>query len=430
MRLLGRAFGWWPSIDLQEPGKHVTLSRKQMTEPALGPFRPPRFFHKYPGFTLAILVILLAVGLDFLGGLIYSLALEVKHREAASDSGKEQLVDHNPYFHHGLVPNKSVEGISWGNRRYSIYTNSLGLRDSSIRNVDPVSDRCRILFMGDSFTFAVGVDYQESFVGMIQNRLASRGVDVLNAGAESYSPVIYYRKIKDLILRQRLRFDELIVFLDISDPEDEAYFYKIDENDNVVSRDAKWLAEAQLEEGGPQSVARRIVGFVRDHTLLFRYAWINIRLSYALPLTNLKRSLWTVDEALYNEYGEIGLHKMKESMDSLRELLAEHGIALAIAVYPWPDQIVHRDLNSIQVRFWQKWAQENGVGFFNLFPAFIDSRGPEYSLHKNYIKGDVHWNEAGHRLVTEKFFDFYCLQSNYAAPCRARICDGGERHKR
>jgi len=379
---------------------------------------------------LVVLVVLLAVGLDILGGLIYSVVIQAKQRGVAPDSKKRELLAQNEYYHHGLLPNKSVEGISWGNRRYSIYTNSLGFRDASTRGIDPASDKCRILFIGDSFTFAVGVDYRESFVGIIQNRLASGDIDVLNAAAESYSPVIYYRRIDDLLSQQRLRFDEAVVFLDIGDAEDEAYFYRIDENNNVVSKEANWLAEAQFEESGPQSTARRIVGFIRDHTVLFRFVWMNIRLRYALPRTDLKRSLWTLDKALYDEYGGSGLDKMQESMGRLRQLLAKHGIALTIAVYPWPDQIVHRDLDSVHVRFWRKWAEANGVGFFNLFPAFIDGPDPEDTLRKYYIKGDVHWNEAGHKLVAEKFVDFYCRQQSHAADCRARVCDGGVRRKK
>lgn len=398
-------------------------------EPTPDPDTPRRFFGKHPGISLAIVVVVLVAGLDFLGGLAYNLVVRVKQKELNGLSEKKRLVQRNPYYHHGLLPDKSVKDISWGNRRYSIYTNSLGFRDGSTRKVDALSDKCRILFMGDSFTFAVGVDYQESFVGLVQNRLASRDIDALNGAAESYSPIIYYRRIKELLFEQGLRFDEVVVFLDIGDPEDEAYFYAIDKDGAVVSREAGWMAEAQFEEAGNRSTASRLVGFVRDHTVLFRYVWINIRLRYALPRTNLKRSLWTVDRALYNEYGKIGLDKMKESMDRLHALLAERGIALTIAVYPWPDQIAHRDLDSIQVRFWQKWAEENGVRFFNLFPVFIKGQIPEDSLRKYYIKGDVHWNAAGHRLVAESFLDFYCKRGNGAAGCRAKVCDDREERK-
>lgn len=390
----------------------------------------PRYFRRHPGVALAVVVILIAIVLDFLGGLIFKTLIQARQIEETAHARKKQLVEHNPYYHHGLLPDKSVEDISWGNRKYSVFTNSLGFRDASLRKVDPVSAKCRILFIGDSFTFGVGVNYQESFVGIIQDRLASSDVDVLNAAGESYSPVVYYRRIEYLICKQGLNFQEAIVFLDIGDPQDEASFYRIDEKANLVSREARWLTQAQLEESRPRPAAAGIVDFVRDHTVLFRFLWIKMRLYFARPLTNLKRSLWTVDKKLYEEFGRVGLEKMKQSMDSLADLLEKHGIALTIAVYPWPDQILHRDLQSIQVRFWQEWAAKRGVRFFNLFPAFIGGQDPDIALRTYYIKGDVHWNEAGHKLVAEKFLGFYCHKSNCTAGCRPMGCEARQDYKR
>ncbi|HIN39185.1 MAG TPA: hypothetical protein EYM84_02810 [Flavobacteriales bacterium] len=63
------------------------------------------------------------------------------------------------YYHHGLKPNQKAlaKGI---NGEFVLFTNSLGLRDSSIREVPIKSRKRRILFIGDSFTEGVGVTYQ------------------------------------------------------------------------------------------------------------------------------------------------------------------------------------------------------------------------------------------------------------------------------
>ena len=46
----------------------------------------------------------------------------------------------------------------------------------------------------------------------------------MNAGVASQSPIIYFKKIKHLIEVKKVEFDELIVFLDISDIPDEYYY--------------------------------------------------------------------------------------------------------------------------------------------------------------------------------------------------------------
>src|SRR5712692_8407728 len=94
-------------------------------------------------------------------------------------------------YHHDLAPNKSIKRAQWGYKFYSVYTNSLGFRDRLVRDVDVNSKNYRILFIGDSFTEGLGVEYEKTFVGIIENKLRAEGIEVLNASVASYSPIIY-----------------------------------------------------------------------------------------------------------------------------------------------------------------------------------------------------------------------------------------------
>ena len=66
---------------------------------------------------------------------------------------------------------------------------------------------------------------------------------------------------------------------------------------------------------------------------------------------NSYASLWTIKEEMFSEYGQAGLEKASGYMDQLYKLTQKHQVEMALAVYPWPDQIVHEDLDSIQVKF-------------------------------------------------------------------------------
>ncbi|HEX3182611.1 MAG TPA: hypothetical protein VHR44_15390 [Beijerinckiaceae bacterium] len=85
------------------------------------------------------------------------------------------------------------------------------------------SDRKRVLFMGDSFTEALGVAYEESFVGRFA--AAFPQLEVLNGGVSGYAPSVYYAKTKYLI-EMGLQTDEVIVYIDISDIQEEATTYR------------------------------------------------------------------------------------------------------------------------------------------------------------------------------------------------------------
>ena len=319
-------------------------------------------------------------------------------------------------YDHDLRPGGTT-GERWGDASAALRTNSLGFKDRSTRRVDPAARGRRVLFMGDSFTEGIGVDYERTFVGLVDARLRRDGVEVLNGAVVSYSPVIYWRKVRYLIEVVGLRFDELVVFIDVSDVQDEAWFYE--RRGDAVGR-------------RPDAEAR-----VFGVTPWMRAAWWAVRHSFAMqrvyaalphphpdPMAQVRdpasrarlRGAWTVDPAAYAAYGATGLALAERSMSDLAALLAARGIRLTVAVYPWPIQIFARDRDSLQVSFWRRWADGHGADFLDLFPRFIDGRPAAEVYSALFFPGDCHWNAAGHRVVADAFLDHYGRRARPSAP--------------
>ena len=127
-----------------------------------------------------------------------------------------------------------------------------------------------------------------------------------------------------------------------------------------------------------------------------------------MKMVDLRRPKWTLDSKIFEEFGREGLSNAIGRMDQLAQLVKGHKIKrFILAVYPWPTQIFYQDLDSMQVRVWRKWAAEHGVCFLDLFPPFFSSESPLEPIKKYFIKGDVHWNQAGHGLVASRFLEFY-----------------------
>jgi lysophospholipase L1-like esterase len=310
-------------------------------------------------------------------------------------------------YHHDLRPRVSVEDEVWGPRRSPYRTNSLAFRDRSVREVPLRSGRPRIVFIGDSFTEGAGVAYEASFVGRVDAALAPRGVEVLNAGVISYCPILYYRKVQHLLEDVGLRFDALVVYIDIGDIQDEVT-YKLDAEGNVRSRPVRRVQElAADQQHGGRGFYRfpRLKKFLDRNSLLWSHAYV--ALERLFPMEGNRAGLWTVHDEEFEAYGREGLELARENMDRLADLLRRNGIALTVAVYPWPDQIRHRDLQSKQVTFWSEWAAAHGAGFIDHFPQFIDGLPAADVLDRYFIPGDVHWNEDGHRLIAERFLEHY-----------------------
>ena len=351
---------------------------------------------RHPRLTLILTIIIVVTGMDFLlanGAIMLGLyrpqhSIETYYR-----------IRHEAY-NHTLAPNIDFSEGRWGGIGYRLDTNSLGFKDRAARTVPLSTGSYRVLFIGDSFTEGVGIQYTDTFVGIIHAMLEERGIETLNAGVISYSPIIYLRKIQHLLNDVELEFDHLTVCIDLSDITDEVDLYKYDEQGNVVLQSPPGLGVALKHFMTENSI------LLSNLRILFRVIKKSAQKDKEFyDALNRPRNRWSLDEKAFRTYAREGLVKAARHMDELAELLRQRGIALSIVVYPWPDQIYHRVLESKQVAFWKEWTDRHEVPLINLYPTFIEDREPRAVIKEFYIKGDIHWNKAGHALVANKILE-------------------------
>jgi hypothetical protein len=320
--------------------------------------------------------------------------------------------DHNgfraphPVFHHALLPNQAVMA-KWGDKTYPMFTNSLGFRDRRPRQVSLKSKGNRLLIIGDSFGEGVGVLYEETFAGMLESRFESTGLEVLNASVVSYSPKLYYLKTKHLLEEVGLEFEHLMVFIDISDIQNEiAYevfqpgeFSAMSEFQYHLGRFGRRHSFLWHLVAAQNRKSREIGGVDYSADGLFpHFTGLDPRM-IADPDFQRLGFAWTIDKKLFDRWGNKGLTLAVRNMREIVGLCKTRNIRMTVVVYPWSQQIVSRDLDSIQVKTWRAFAKSNGIGFVNLFPKFIDDRPFPTVYAAYFIDGDAHWNPYGHRLV-------------------------------
>ncbi len=376
---------------------------------------------KYQWFTIIISNLVLLLMLDITAGLIYRKingnSWYYDWKEGPTE--KNLLRIKSNIYHHDLAKNANEKDSTWGDTTYTTKTNSLGFRDRINRKIPLKTEKKRLVFIGDSVTEGLGLNYEDTFVGLIENALKEKH-SILNAGVTSYSPIIYWKKIDYLINKVGLQFDELIVYLDVSDIQDEASIYKL--NDSGVASGFK----------GAVSERKKILQseLIKENTIL--WAWLRSLRKKEKPVIpresifskketqtyensiNLHRGSWTFDENIYKEYGEKGLNLSAIYMENLLETLKTNDIKMTLAIYPWPDQIFYDNVNSKHAVFWENWAKKNKVKFVNHFIDFFLSKnefGAIKTIEKYYILGDVHLNTKGNILIKEYFLSQY-INSN------------------
>jgi hypothetical protein len=368
--------------------------------------------------TLVVYCVLLFLGVDF----VYSTFLH------AEDQWPRYP---HPAYHHALVPNFNGYD-TWGDVRYPFMTNSLGLRDRQVRDLPLTGASRRILLIGDSFTEGTGVPFEDSFAGRLQAAGMERAdkIEFLDAGVISYSPTLYYRKIKYLIERG-MRFDEVVVFSDVSDVYDEASKYFCHDDDPQYQKycdpdERAFFASLcdPLADGSTRSctdpVRHRYTkagagAFMTRHFIVTNAVRVIAKFRIQQWLGNQKKRRLGVDTetawlfadpghaAEYAPLGSAGgLARSVKNMQALADLLKAHGIPLTIVVYPWPAQLAQGDRDSRQVSLWREFCASNCKAFINLLPIFFSAAQQHADWYERlYIPGDFHYSSEGHRLMLE-----------------------------
>jgi len=318
----------------------------------------------------------------------------------------------NPVYDHGLAVN--FDGYDfWGEVRYRLTTNSLGFKDGSVRDVPLKSASRRVLVIGDSFAEGIGVTFEDSFAGLLYRAGQERSekIEFLNAGVASYSPSIYYKKIKYL-LDSGLQFDEVVLFSDTSDVTDEAISYF------CIDDDPKYRSHCTPAEGSVQPAvsAPKKTDFLLDHFVVINRLRIYIKKSVQSFLGNRRKSLntdhvrigWTLpgvdaDKDCQPLGVDGGIARSLQNMRALSDLLAARNIPLTIAVYPWAQQIAQGDRDSRQVSIWREFCEGRCKSFINLFPAFFAAADTDKDWYEHlFILGDDHYSAAGNRFMFQE----------------------------
>jgi hypothetical protein len=307
-------------------------------------------------------------------------------------------------FHHGFRPNWSALD-KFGPFTTPYFSNSLGLRDGKIRDVAIQKIGPRIIFIGDSFTEGVAVPWEKTFVGRVACSFAARGIEVLNAGVCAYCPLIEKVKLRSLLVDRRLEVDRVIVFIDTADIGDEQYY---EEGPDGKIREVPYGSFHELAGRFRTSerIGRWLERNVEKNFVILGAVVRNLRMKVQHEMswtsTFLPGPVWPDYQGELQPLVETGLARAKASMSGIAQLLQERGVALTVAVYPWPTQVQAGTRPSRAEKEWSEWARQNGADFISLYPLFVNGTPANEVVEKYYLKGDLHWNEFGHELVARE----------------------------
>jgi hypothetical protein len=289
--------------------------------------------------------------------------------------------------------------------RSVVRTNELNMREDPIRPRRP--DEYRVVFLGDSFTFGVGVDVEKSWVDLLEPRVDGQGkrLYAINAGGRGR----YAGPQFDFFLEHAAALDPDLLFVQIYIGNDFA-----DAVPDVTARSAS--AAAAEEEGPVKAALRPAREWLRAHPLkTLELAWLALLrfeavhgLLFQLDLRYDERTILLREHPVLEQ--RLVDHELA-SLGRIHDWASQHGKPMLVMLVPMKLQVLRRNyLDPARYdydkpnRILREFCAQRGIPVIDFLPIY-DAMTRE-AVEPLYFRMDMHWTEAGHRHAlaeTERF---------------------------
>ncbi len=316
------------------------------------------------------------------------------------------IFEKNEKFIYSFKKNLDIKNYYYGNKKYRLCTNNLGAIDDC-RKKKINTKKIDYIFIGDSFTEGLGVEFKNTFFGLLKNKHPDK--NFINLGVSGYSSSIYYKKLK-YFYENGYEFSEIFIFLDTSDIFDEIYRYET-QQDNSISINLTNEEVNNLFEG-----KRRLINIIYNN---FPGTFILINLIIdSLPKLNFIENHY-IDSMINHPFGKWSygqsdlytkdilnrsLKKNSKYINKIIDMVNKNSTTVTFILYPWPGHLYEKNIYNKYNQHWINFMKTKDVELLNLntqFFKFLNNDSSENIILKYYIHGDVHFNLEGHKLIFE-----------------------------
>jgi len=350
---------------------------------------------------------------------------------------KNSMGDINRKYCHGLKPNTRFRLIASKKDEYNVAVrvNNFGFRGKDITK-DKAPGITRIMVMGDSFTFGVGAEENETIPFLIEKHLTDEGekVEIINAGFGHYSPLLHYLKTRNEY--PEFSPDIVLYFFDFSDLADDWKFEQnlvYDKSGNVIRSDPAfvngkrdWWITARLYSKLCVYINNKVVRLIDKIRILGLKNYIKAKMEGKRAkslIVQKKTEEMARNPIKYDSYlmirGRDKVPVIKEHfkrtekyLDLIRKELAGKGISMILVVYPYGIHVGPDHWNEGR-GYWgfergrtyddyyafdmlKDYAKKASIPYINVLPALLKNKDKEL-----YFDLDGHFTPEANRIVAE-----------------------------
>ncbi len=333
----------------------------------------------------------------------------------------KQNVDHKCYEHDVDGKFYKMRKNCFANMRlissidpFKVYTDKDGFRYSGKKK--PIKDK-NIVFLGDSQTFGVGSDWDETFIGILEKKYED--YNFKNLAVPSYSPTVYKYSLEEY-LKKNDNVEKVFVLIDITDVADEANRWstindlpKLAEEKIIIKEQSFFTKFKKNNFKGLYLISSKLRSFTRkmrsnlkDDRIEYKPVEGNPTGAYLYTNHDKLTGCNSKDKNLFWECGGVkkGISKIINKTLEISQITRRYNSEFYIIIIPWPDT-----LNYGQTVFnWENFAKDlcnksNCNGMINLFPKFKEIKKKNNNwLNYIYLKNDIHLTKNGNALVAQE----------------------------
>jgi len=383
-----------------------------------------------------IIFFFIIITIDFIFSQLFFLDILYKKKITEFKNDITYRIPNEKYLY-TFKKNSSFEATynyEFANIDYLINTNNLGLRDSSVRDLE--KEKVYSIVIGDSFVEGTGLDYEDTLVSILNKKLnyeTFKKFEFLNAGVASYSPYIYKEKIKSLINSNNwLNVNSVVILYDKSDIGDNLKYINKPKSFPTIKRKYKNPKKEKLLNDfknfnfGSILTEQTMIGiFYRDvlgasiekliQNIKFRKILAD---KYNLNFLEISKEKMNTMYAthqyewlqkyfynpLWEKEGKKSIDFAFESFIELKSFLNERNIELYIVIYPWPFDLLDDGIRKKYLNYLNKKFLENDFKNLIVYDEFL-KEDVSQSIFKYYLPKDVHFNRQGNLILSKKIFN-------------------------
>ena len=332
------------------------------------------------------------------------------------------------YYYYNLHKNCFAIEHKGTTPSYNVYTDETGYRIGKKSTIDNDNDKNKdkIIFLGDSFTYGFGLNYEESIPGIIKDK-TNNFYQIINLGLMGYSPSMNLYNLNKYFENDQKNYKKIkkvFYILDLTDVHDESNRWVdieglnipviLDENvekeiidtfdyknnfrairfiSYIINKNIRNLRKKIINNFGKKNKEENI-----SQTFFGSFTYLT---EQEKKSNNEYLKMWKKNE-------KFGIDKIKRKMLEISLLLKKNTEAeFYIVIHPWRETVEYG-----QSQFsWENFAYElcsisncnKVINFFDEVKKIKETNPDLYSYI--YFKNDLHFSSVGSKIYADKIFN-------------------------